>query len=82
MSNAALSPLHVIMRQPDGCHLHNHCLTCPLARCYFEDNEGDDRDDEARHVRELREAGRTVAEVMEAMGISRRKVFYLSARDA
>lgn len=25
------------LARADGCHLHDHCLTCPLPACIFED---------------------------------------------
>lgn len=78
MSSATLSPLDLIMRQPDGCHLHAHCLTCPLPKCYFDRPEPERieyaagaEDDVVR----LRNDGLSVPKIMAALGVSRMTVF-------
>lgn len=78
MSTPTLSPAQLIQYREDGCHLHDHCLSCPLAKCYFDEERIDE--DLGEQVREMRAQGATVNEVAVALGIKRRWVFYLSAR--
>jgi hypothetical protein len=68
-----------------GCDLHPSCLTCPLARCRF-DQDGDaarkragrERD---RRIIELQRRGKTIGMIASRFGVSRRTVFRVLARD-
>ncbi len=70
-------PEHTRYRD-DGCDIHPHCLTCPLARCRYDEpgglrsllNAGRDRE-----IAELRLRGVPVDDLAGRFGISRRTVF-------
>ncbi len=76
MSNT-LSPLMVITSQPDGCHLHDHCLSCPLPVCYF-DRPAPVKEREAE-ARRLVAEGKSHREAARIMGIGRSSVTRLVA---
>lgn len=67
----------------EGCELNPACLTCPLEVCRFDLPYGvqtlrtSTRMDQAR---DLRRHGRTVVQIGQELGISRRSVFRLLAR--
>jgi len=70
----------------DGCDVHPHCLTCPLARCRYDEPGGlralvnAKRD---REIVEMRLSGTGVGELAGRFGLSRRSVFrILSGRPA
>ena len=70
----------------DGCDVHSHCLTCPLARCRYDEPGGlralvnAHRD---REIVEMRLSGAGVGELAGRFGLSRRSVFrILSGRAA
>jgi hypothetical protein len=62
----------------DGCDIHDHCLTCPLPRCRYEEPGGlrallnEQRD---RQMDQLRRKGASVNELAGRFGVSRRTVF-------
>ena len=62
----------------DGCDVHDHCLTCPLPRCRYEEPGGlrallnEQRD---RQITQLRRKGASVDELAGRFGVSRRTVF-------
>ena len=60
----------------DGCDLHPACLTCPLPACRFEMPPGKARSYMlALRLRPLLETGMAEAELMAALGISRRHLY-------
>ncbi|HEY49574.1 MAG TPA: helix-turn-helix domain-containing protein [Dehalococcoidia bacterium] len=70
-----------VVYHDEGCALFPSCLNCPLPRCrYDEPAEGGEgrrpskmlRDEEL--LRQHREAGKSVAELAELFGVSRRTV--------
>jgi len=67
-----------IRYQDDGCHVHPHCLTCPLPRCRYDAPGGlrallnAHRD---RQIVEMRRRGATVDALALRFGVSRRTVF-------
>lgn len=64
--------------QDDGCDIHDHCLTCPLPRCRYEEPGGlrgllnELRD---QQMLQMRRKGATVDELANRFGVSRRTVF-------
>ena len=68
-----------------GCSLHSSCLTCPLARCRYEEPGGARRilsDDRDRSILTLRhEQGLPVNAIAQRYGVSRRTVFRILARE-
>lgn len=65
-----------------GCKYHPSCLTCPFAVCRFEPAGNVVavlHEDLSRQARELRQAGRDVNSIAEALGRGRRQVFRLLA---
>ena len=62
----------------DGCDIHPNCLTCPLARCRYDEPGGlralvnAHRD---REIVEMRLSGAGVGELAGRFGLSRRSVF-------
>jgi hypothetical protein len=68
-----------------GCDLHPSCLTCPLARCRYEQDTdaarkraGRERD---RRIIELQRRGKTIGMIASRFGVSRRTVFRVLARE-
>jgi transposase-like protein len=66
-------------RQDTGCEFAPSCLKCPLARCKHDDPVAAraarlDMGGAAR-ARELHEGGRTIDEIADTIGVSRRTVF-------
>jgi hypothetical protein len=68
-----------------GCDLHPSCLTCPLARCRFDQDTdaarkrtGRERD---RRIIELQRRGKTIGMIASRFGVSRRTVFRVLARE-
>ncbi len=67
-----------------GCDLHSNCLTCPLARCRYDEPGGarrllsDERDHSILVLQS--EAGLPVSALAERFGLSRRTVFRDLAR--
>jgi len=68
-----------------GCDLHPTCLTCPLARCRFDQDTdaarkrtGRERD---RRIIELQRRGKTIGMIASRFGVSRRTVFRVLARE-
>jgi hypothetical protein len=65
-----------------GCDLHPACLSCPLARCRYDEPGGarkllsDERD---RSIIELRREGRPISAIASRFGVSRRTVFRVLA---
>lgn len=64
-----------------GCVIHPSCLTCPLPVCALEARRVSPRADRtALHVLAYLEEGKTVREITEATGLSRRSVYRAKAR--
>ena len=70
----------------DGCYLHQHCLTCPLPQCIY-DNPGwlqrqrrRGRDQQVLAAREREQL--SVPQVAAKFGISERTVFRIISRNA
>jgi hypothetical protein len=66
-----------------GCSLHPSCLSCPLARCRYDEPGGARRllsEERDRAIVALRRRGRPVAAIAARFGISRRTVFRVLAR--
>jgi hypothetical protein len=67
-----------------GCDLHPSCLTCPLARCRYDEPGGarrllaEGRDIEV--VALQRQGGVTIDTIARRVGVSRRTVFRILAR--
>lgn len=67
-----------------GCDLHSSCLTCPLARCRYDEPGGarrllsTNRDSEVLMLQ--RHGGLTIDGIARRVGISRRTVFRILAR--
>jgi hypothetical protein len=67
-----------------GCDLHPNCLTCPLARCRYDEPGGarrllaEGRDTEV--VALQRQGGVTIDTIARRVGVSRRTVFRILAR--
>lgn len=68
----------------DGCHVHPHCLTCPLPQCIYDDpgwlqrERRRSRDQEVLLVREREEL--SVPQLAHRFGISERTVFRILSR--
>ena len=71
--------------QDDGCHVHPHCLTCPLPRCRYDAPGGlrallnAHRD---RQIVEIRRMGATVDARALRFGVSRRTIFRILENQA
>ena len=69
----------------DGCDLHPACLTCPLARCRYDDNRtlkailNEPRD---QQIVDLKEGGVAVTEISARFGISKRTIFRILENSA
>lgn len=65
-----------------GCRVHPSCLTCPLARCRFDDPglSGLDSAERDRSIVDLQRRGQTVGAIATRFGVSRRTVFRVLAR--
>src|SRR3712207_3632554 len=67
-----------------GCDLHDSCLSCPLARCRYDEPGGARRIlAEGRDIEVLalqRQGGVTIDAIARRMGVSRRTVFRILAR--
>jgi len=60
-----------------GCELFPSCLSCPLPRCIEEESRGKQRLKvlaRARRMAELRRDGKSVKEIAELFGVSKRTV--------
>lgn len=59
----------------DGCHVHSHCLTCPLPRCIYDGNTRQEIKGIKYHaMRELGAQGVGRQEIARRFGVSRRTV--------
>ena len=61
----------------EGCELFPSCLNCPLPRCIEEEPRGRQRlrtSARARQMAELRRSGRSIEEVAQVFGTSKRTV--------
>ncbi|HXH23088.1 MAG TPA: helix-turn-helix domain-containing protein [Dehalococcoidia bacterium] len=67
-----------------GCDLHPSCLSCPLARCRYDEPGGAraiaGRDRDEAILRARRQEGVTVEVLARRFGVSRRTVFRVLAR--
>ena len=66
-----------------GCDLHPSCLTCPLARCRYDEPGGARRllsEERDRGILALQGEGRAVSAIAQRFGVSRRTVFRVLAR--
>jgi hypothetical protein len=68
-----------------GCDLHPSCLTCPLARCRYDQDTDAARKragrDRGRRIIELQRRGKTIGMIASRFGVSRRTVFRVLARE-
>lgn len=68
----------------DGCAVHDHCLTCPLARCVFEEG-GATAEKQARTadrnegILQWSREGQSVQDIMRRFGVSYRTVLRVRA---
>jgi len=61
----------------EGCELFPSCLNCPLPRCIEEEPRGKQRLRmlaRARRMAELRRAGKSIKQIAELFGVSKRTV--------
>jgi len=61
----------------EGCGLFPSCLNCPLPRCIYEESRGKQRLKmlaRARRMAELKRDGKSVKEIAELFGVSKRTV--------
>ena len=68
VSNLGLLPEEVVWRDK-GCEFFSSCLNCPLPRCIEEEPRGRQklrRAARARRMADLRQIGKTVAEIAQA----------------
>lgn len=67
----------------DGCHVHPHCLTCPLPRCIYDEPglQRQWRQERDRQLLEMyRSGGIRVETLARRFGLSKRTVFRVLAR--
>jgi transposase-like protein len=67
-----------------GCELHPSCLTCPLVRCRYDEPGGARRllsDARDQTIIALQRQGRPINAIAARLGISRRTVFRVLARE-
>ena len=68
----------------DGCHVHPHCLTCPLPQCIYDDpgwlqrERRRSRDQEVLRVRDRERL--SVPQLAQRFGVSERTVFRILSR--
>lgn len=72
---------HDPVHTDDGCHLHNHCLTCPLPRCFYDEpayltkERARETAERNRKIAAAAEStGKTLTQLTEQFGVSRRTV--------
>jgi len=68
----------------EGCEFYTSCLNCPLPRCVEDEPRGQQRLRMAarkRRMVELRQGGKSVKEIAELFGVSRRTVQRALRRD-
>ena len=61
----------------EGCEVFRSCLNCPLPRCIEEELRGQHRlrmAERNRRMAELRKSGRSVGEIADLFGVSKRTV--------
>lgn len=72
-----LLPEHTRYRD-DGCHIHPHCLTCPLARCIYDEPDGGRAMTKGlrnNEIRTLRAQGVGLGQLAKRFGVSKRTIY-------
>ncbi len=70
---------------PDGCHLHDHCLTCPLPECIYENEDEPTavtirRLQDEQRVETIEQEELTTLEAANRFGVTERTVYRMMER--